>query len=196
EEKKYIAISTSEKYDSKKHNQYLDDQLTLCNITGDRNLYFGITPKFVKECMSGRFEDTVIIFMSCNGLKYGYHRTAEAFIDKGVKVFISWDGWIDPSDNDQTITLLLDYLIEKNNTIGEAVNNVPKCSSPFYGSCTLNYYPTFKVGDYRIPNYKEDNIAGNAELVIIAISSRARSKPKYAFQRRISSGQNSVKTIL
>ena len=126
--------------------------------------------------MSGIFEDTVIIFMSCNGLKHGYCRTAEAFIDRGAKVFISWDGWIAPSDNDQAITLLLDYLIEKNNTISEAVNNVPKCSSPFYGSCTLSYYPKSEVGDYRIPNYKEDNIAGNARLVMIAVSSRGRSK--------------------
>ena len=38
--------------------------------------------------MSGRFEDTVIILMSCNGLKQGYYETAKAFIEKGAKVLI------------------------------------------------------------------------------------------------------------
>jgi len=177
-ENKYIAISTSEKYDSTKYNQYSADQLTLCNITGDPNLYFAITPKFIKECMSGRFEDTVIIFMSCNGLKQGYTKTAETFVEKGAKAWISWNGWIDPSDNDHAITLLLDYLINKNNTISEAVNEVPSYFSPFYGPSALDYYPRPEVADYRIPNYKEVNIARDAGPAVITVFLRTKSKIK------------------
>jgi hypothetical protein len=194
----FIAICSSEKYIPGKYNQYSADQLTLCNITGDPKLYFAITPKFVEECMSGRFEDTVIIFMSCNGLKHGYYETAETFVEKGVKVFISWDGWIDSSDNDHAITLLLDYLIGKNNTINEAVTKVPPSPfSPFHVSSRLKYYPdNSEVANYRIPNYKQSNIAGNAGLAVIAIFIRGRSKLKHAFQFRISSNQNVVKSIL
>ena len=177
-ENKYIAISTSEKYDPTKYNQYSADQLTLCNITGDPNLYFAITPKFIEECMSGRFEDTVIIFMSCNGLKQGYTKTAETFVEKGAKAWISWNGWIDPSDNDHAITLLLDYLINKNNTINEAVNEVPSYFSPFYGPSALDYYPRPEVADYRIPNYKEANIASNAGPAVITVFLRTKSKLK------------------
>jgi hypothetical protein len=175
-ENKYIAISTSEKYDSKKYNQYSADQLTLCNITGDPNLYFAITPKFVEECMSGRFEDTVIVFMSCNGLKQGYTKTAETFVKKGAKAFISWNGWIDPSDNDNAITLLLDYLIIKNNTISEAVHKTPSYSSPIYGPSTLDYYPRPEVAGYHIQNYKEANIASDAGFAVIAVFLRTKSK--------------------
>lgn len=156
---KYIAISTSDKYGSKNYEQYLENgQLTLCNITG--YYYFGITPKFVEELMSGRFEDTVIIFMSCNGLKQDYYKTAETFEEKGVKVFISWDEWIDPSDNDNAGTLLLKYLINDNNTISNAVSKIPQYSSPYGPPSQLKYYPdTNDVRNYRIPDYKQSNTA-------------------------------------
>jgi hypothetical protein len=171
----YTAICSSERYEPGKYEQYSEDQLKLCNITGDPYLYFAITPYFIKECMSGNFEDTVIIFMSCNGLKKGYYKTAQAFIEKGVKVFISWDGWIDPSDNDHATALLLDYLINKNNTINEAVGNIPQYFSPFYGSSKLEYYP-LEVGNYHIPNYKQTNIANKADFVAIAISRKIKTK--------------------
>lgn len=177
-EYKYVAISTSEKYGSKNYEQYLDsNQLTLCNITDDPNLYFGITPKFIEECMSGRFEDTVIIFMSCNGLKQEYYKTAETFREKGVKVFISWTGWIDPSDNDHAITLLLHYLINENNTIHEAVDKIHSHFSPLWGPSQLDYYPTEpEVADYRIPNYKQNNVASNAGFAVTAILRKIKLK--------------------
>ena len=155
---KYIAISTSDKYGSKNYDQYLENgQLTLCNITG--YYYFGITPKFVKELMSGRFNDTVIILMSCNGLKQEYYKTAETFEEKGAKVFISWDGWIESSDNDNAITLLLQYLINENNTISNAVSKIPRYSSAF-GPSQLKHYPdTNDVRNYQIPDYKQSNTA-------------------------------------
>jgi len=164
---KYIAISTSDKYGSKNYDQYLENgQLTVCNITG--YLYFGITPKFVEEIVSGRFEDTVIIFMSCNGLKQEYYKTAKTFVEKGVKVFISWDGWIDPSDNDNAIAHLLDYLINKNNTIYDAVHKIPSYSSAFGPSQLTNYPDTNDVRNYRIPNYKQGNTA-RMEFAMMAI---------------------------
>lgn len=180
DENYFIAICSSEKYIPGKYEQYSADQLTLCNITGDPNLYFAITPKFVEECMSGKFEDTVIIFMSCNGLKQEYTKTAETFVKKGAKAWISWNGWIDSSDNDNAITLLLDYLINKNNTISEAVYKIPSFPS-FYGPSKLDYYPRPGVAHYRIPNYKEANTASNVGLAVIAVFLRTKSKLKYTF---------------
>jgi hypothetical protein len=164
---KYIAISTSDKYGSKNYDQYLENgQLTLCNITG--YYYFGITPKFIEELMRGRFEDTVIIFMSCNGLKQEYHKTAETFEEKGVKVFISWDGWIDPSDNDNAIAHLLDYLINKNDTVSEAVGKIPIFYSVF-GQSRLHYYPDPEVANYRIPDYRQNNVSSNVGFIVLTV---------------------------
>lgn len=168
-EDEYVAISTSEKYDSRKYRRYLDsEQLTLCNITGDPDLYFGITPKFVKECMKGRFPDTTIVLMSCNGLNNKYYETAEAFIRKGAKVLISWNGWITPEDNDQGITILLHYLINKNYSVSEAIEEVSSFDSPFYGPCSLDYNPRPEVADYHIPNYNEETVVSEANVAEIA----------------------------
>jgi len=156
---KFVAICSSEKYSSNKYNQYTSEQLTLCNITGDPNLYFAITPTFVKECMSGTFEDTVIVLMSCNGLKEGYYSTAEAFLAKGVKVLISWDGWISFADNDVAIPNLLHYLIDANNTIKEAFKKITTTyTSAEFGSATLKYEPS-SADDYRIPDYRQTSNA-------------------------------------
>jgi hypothetical protein len=164
----YVAICSSEKYEPGKYGQYSGDQLKLCNITGDPHFYFAITPYFIKECMSGSFEDTVIILMSCNGLKEGYYKTAEAFIEKGVKVFISWDGWIDPSVNDDAIAHLLDYLINNNDTVGVAVNKIPISYSLEFGQSELHYYPAGVAG-YQIPDYKQDNKSSNSGFMVLAV---------------------------
>jgi hypothetical protein len=151
------------------YDEYLNTgYLTLCNISGDASYYFGITPKFIRELMGGRFEDTVIIFMSCNGLKQEYNATAEAFREKGIKAFISWDGWIDPSDNDHAIALLLGYLINQNNTVSQAVNKIPKFFDPFYGPSSLDYYPT-NAADYIIPDYRQNTIESSVWFAAIPI---------------------------
>jgi hypothetical protein len=167
-EDEYVAICTSEKYSSEKYQHYLDSgQLTLCNITGDPNLYLGITPKFVKECMNGRFSDTVIVLMSCNGLRNGYYRTAETFIGEGVKAFISWDGWIAPHHNDQGITVLLHHLINENYSVSEAVEETPSFLT-FYGPCSLKYYPKKpEAANYHIPDCRENTEVSSVNVVAI-----------------------------
>jgi hypothetical protein len=167
--KNYVAICSSEKYEKGKYTQYSADQLTLGNITGDPYMYFAITPYFIKECMSGSFEDTVIIFMSCNGLNTTFYKTAETFAEKGVKVFISWDGWIDPSYNDVATAQLLDYLINENYTISEAVNKIPESPPSEFGKSKLQYYPDPEVADYRIPDYRQKNVSSNAGFIVMAV---------------------------
>jgi hypothetical protein len=167
-ESNFVAISSSEKYGSKNYDQYLESGLLILgNVSDNINYYFEITPKFIVECMNGRFEDTVIILMSCNGLKSDYYKTAETFIEKGVKAFISWDGWIASSDNDAGATLLLQHLISENKTIGAAVDEIPTYFSSF-GVSTLKYYPeTSDVANYHIPNYKQNTLSANATFAAI-----------------------------
>jgi hypothetical protein len=163
----YIAISTTDKYGSTNYDQYLENgQLTLCNITGDQTLYFGITPRFIEEIMTGRFQDTVVVLMSCNGLKQGYLKTAQAFEAKGAKVFISWDGWVGTSDNDYGTRLLLQYLINENDTVNVAVSRILPLNSPEFGPAKLQYYPqSLEVADYRIPDYREHNGPQHGALI-------------------------------
>ena len=174
----YTAICSSEKVVSGKYEQYSQEQLKACEITGDPFRYFAITPTFIKECMSGRFEGTVIILMSCNGLRQNYFKTAEAFIEKGVKVFIGWNWWINSSQNDHATTLLLQYLINESNTVIQAVSKV---NSYTYWGATLRYYPdTTEVANYRIPDYRQNNVTSDAALMRVMFSETKVSNLKLA----------------
>jgi hypothetical protein len=184
---KYVAISTSEVYDQQRESEYSEylynGQLTLCNITGDPQYYFAITPSFITEVMSGRFDDTVIILMSCNGLAWGYDSTAQAFEQKGAKVFISWDWWTNSTKNDNAIALLLKYLIDDNDTIEQAVLKIPPQYNPEYGPnpstglpySTLTYDPISNdVSDYHIPDYKQNNSASSTGSMAIVILKKTK----------------------
>ena len=153
---KYVAISTSDRWDLTSYDQYIQNgQLTLCNITGDPYLYFAINPRFITEVMAGRFEDTLIIMMSCNGLNANYTEMAKALQDKGAKVLISWDGWIGSADNDDATAHLLTYLVE-NDTVSDAVSKVHEYSSHEFGPSKLCYYPNIpEASNYRIPDYRD-----------------------------------------
>ncbi|MGQ9624689.1 MAG: hypothetical protein ACUVT9_04890 [Candidatus Bathycorpusculaceae bacterium] len=176
----YIAISSSEKVVPGKYEQYSQEQLKACEIRSDPVHYFAITPAFVRECMSGRFEDTVIILMSCNGLNQTCIKTAETFIEKGVKVFISWNQWINSSQNDHATTLLLQHLINENKTVREAVSKVNFYT---YWGALLDYYPhTPEVEEYLIPDYRQSSITGTAALVTNAFFRKRKSKLKLACQ--------------
>jgi hypothetical protein len=174
----YVAISTTDKEGSINTDEYLrngQQTLTLCNITGDPILYYAITPEFIQEVMPGAFHDTVIVLMSCNGLKQGYLRTAQAFQAKGATVVISWDGWVDPSNNDLGGTLLLQRLIDGNDSVTVAINNT-SFFSPEFGWASLQYYPqSLKVGNYQIPDYRQDTLHDG---LMTSTSFRKTEKPQ------------------
>jgi hypothetical protein len=156
---KFIAISTSENNDTADYPQYSNGELTLCRILGDPRLYFAITPKFISQVMNGRFNDTVIILMSCNGLKEGYTETAKALQEKGAKAIISWDGWIENLNNDETTDHLLNYLINESDTIQQAVDKIPQQQST-QGPSELHFFPgDTETAGYQIPNYNNKTVA-------------------------------------
>ena len=171
---KYVAISTSDRELLTSYDQYMQNgQLTLCNITGDPYLYFAINPRFIREVMSGRFDDTVIMMMSCNGLKAGYTETAAAFQEKGARVLISWDGWISSADNDDATAHLLNYLVAENNTVNDAVGKIPEYSSHEFGSSVLRYSPVVPAaGNYQIPDYREGAQAKTQSMATTAYTER------------------------
>jgi hypothetical protein len=171
----FIAVSTSEVYDpsSKEHSNYLDNgQATLCKIAGDPKSYVAVTPRFIKDVMIGKFEDTVLILMSCNGLKEGYHDTAKALQEKGARAVISWDGWVDSSVNDNAIDLFLQHLITENDTVKQAVDKIPRQDSTWEPFGTwLGYYPDApEAADYHIPDYRENQTTSNIVFALMMTS--------------------------
>ncbi len=173
-----LGLFTSELFDESKYDTpsapYYDDVLNervvQAYFPDDPTRYFAIAPRFIEKY--GNLQNTTIIMMGCDGLKY--NKTAEAFIKKGAKVCIGWNGLVSTCHTDHATTRLLQHLVQKD-TIGEAVEKTRKevgtektyVSDQGYES-ELKYYPE-NAGSYipktilRILDIK--NLGANAALV-------------------------------
>lgn len=139
-----LAIFTNEKWSDAKAsttylNDILNDRLARVRVEENSTSYFGITPNFIKA-MNGRFEDTLIIMMGCDGTTT--QSMAEAFIQIGAKVYIGWDGPVIPQYIDVATIKLLEHLVLEKQTIPEAITRtVDEVGKDPYYQSTLRYYP-------------------------------------------------------
>lgn len=138
-----VDLFTSELYNETKaiedyYGDVLDDRVVKAYFTSGGPSYFGISPKFVEH--SGQFDNATIVMMGCDGLTY--NTMAEAFIKKGAKVYIGWDGPVTSAHSDKaTVHLLRTLVTEKQtvtNAITETMNQVGL--DPSFG-CKLSFYP-------------------------------------------------------
>ena len=116
----FVAFFTSENFTNLRHvSEQMDMRLVYVKFQDIETFYFGITPLFVTGSMEGKFNDTVIIAMGCDGLRYD--TMAEAFIQKGAKAFISWNGSVSIDHTDEATVSLLRHLITEHQTVEDAV---------------------------------------------------------------------------
>jgi hypothetical protein len=139
-----LALFTWELLDSRKHaNEQLTDQVQgvafLPYRPGDKS-YFGVVPKFIRSSVNGEFSNSIIIAMGCNGLTYT--DMAQAFIEKGARAYIGWNGSVSAPHTDQATARLLQHLIAEKQTIKQAVDETMNevGPDPVYNSL-LTYYP-------------------------------------------------------
>jgi hypothetical protein len=183
-----VVLFTSERYSLNKYEyEQLIDRVGAVAYSREESekgiAYFGILPKFVKYSMKQTFDNTTIIMMGCDGLMYT--PMAEAFVKKGAKVYIGWNGPVSASHTDQATTQLLQHLITEKQTIKQAVENTKNevGPDPADGSILL-YYPNTLVDNYIIPN-----VASNLILNDAAISGYAHVRRHVNCLRR---GKNSL----
>jgi len=148
-----VVFFSSEEYSNVRHISEQGDMRVVYVNFPDAHTggYFGITPLFVKQSMKGRFNNTVVIAMGCEGLKHT--NMAEAFKEKGAKAYISWNGSVSAQHTDEATACRLRNLIVENNAIGEAVTKTMKEVGPDpLDNSTLLFYPdTAEVRSYVIP---------------------------------------------
>jgi len=174
-----LGLFTSEPYDKTKYvyDQLADRLVGAAYSEEDREMriiYFGISPLFVTQNMKGRFENTIIIMTGCEGLTYP--TMAEAFIQKGAKVYIGWDKAIFFSHTDAATIHLLQHLLIEKLTLKKSVQETLKevGFDPAYNS-VLIYYP-LEAGDYTIQN----NIGSQVIVsTIVEIKHKELSKTRY-----------------
>jgi len=116
----WVTLVTSDSYDKAWYRKELEKQrLSRVSYYKDGPQYFGIMPAFIKSSTKGDFPDTTIIIMGCDGLKSD--TMAEAFVEKGAKAVVAWDGLVSSEHTDAATERLLQHLLIDELTIQEAV---------------------------------------------------------------------------
>lgn len=145
-----LSFFTSEQYNPTSYTfEQLTDQVTqvapieIPAPTGRNQTYLGVTPSIMK----GRFQNTIIIAMSCSSFD---PHSAETLIQRGAKAYFGWRNWVGLSRTDRAIVYLLEHLLIKKQTIEQAVTETMNRVGPDreYNS-TLEYYPP-EAGNYTI----------------------------------------------
>ncbi len=126
EKERTLTIFTAEPYSKHK---YVYDQLRhriargrLENPAKDDPGCLAITDKFVRFSMKGSFDGALVINMGCTGIRGG----ASAFLEKGARAYVGWDGKVSASHTDRAVVQLLKRLLVKRQTIGDAVAQTMK----------------------------------------------------------------------
>jgi len=155
-----VTLFTSERASQTKYvYEQLTDQLLGVSFSKDERekgiIYFGIPPLFVTQAMKGRFQNTIVIMMGCEGLDNPL--MAMAFVEKGAKVYVSWNQAVSASHTDLATTRLLQHFLMEKLTLKESVQETFKevGADPAYESLLI-YYP-LEVGEQTI-----ENIAGES----------------------------------
>jgi hypothetical protein len=148
---------TSQPYSKTQYvNEQLTDQVKIAYpqmttqefSSGNYPKYFAIGSEFVEATSETRLGNTTIIAMGCDGLTYP--RMAEAFVEKGAKAYMGWDGSVTSEYTDRATTNLLKHLIQDKQIMQQAVENTMKEVRPDSESrSTLSYYP-LEVGEQII----------------------------------------------
>ncbi len=118
-ETEYVSLFTGEPHTPGKYPDEELNRLGRARYYEDADPLFGIGPDFITDSMEGRFDDTLIIMMGCDGLRS--QRTAQAFLDKGAQAFVSWTQPVSASHTDATTQRLLERLLIEGQPTSEAV---------------------------------------------------------------------------
>jgi hypothetical protein len=145
-----VSLFTSENYSYTKYIwEQLTDQLVMASrMMPEPPYYFAITPKFVTSSIKGKFQNSIIIMMGCEGLEDS--SMAKAFVERGARVYIGWSGSVLASHTDIAVMRLLQHLILERQPVKKAVKNAMReiGPDPTYKSVMV-YYP-LEAGNYKI----------------------------------------------
>lgn len=102
--------------------------------------FFGLRPAFISWSLEGRFEDSTVVMMGCDGLRSD--TLARAFVGRGVGTFISWSEPVSAPHTDAATERLLELMVVEGVPVAEAVHQTMDelGPDPAYGG-ELAYYP-------------------------------------------------------
>ena len=118
--REYVSLFTGESFAEGKYRREIGGgRVGVATYYEGGSQVFGISPKFIESSMNGSFDGATVILMGCDGLRS--HETAEAFLGRGARAFVSWSGPVSAAHTDAATERLLEHLLLDGITVQEAV---------------------------------------------------------------------------
>jgi hypothetical protein len=135
-----ISLFTNEPYSETKYAQeQAQGRLGAAFYEEGGPEIFGVLAGFIANSMKGRFDDTVVVMMGCDGLSND--EAAKAFIEKGASTYISWSEFVSASHTDAATDRLLEHLLDEGLPPWQAVaaTMAEVGPDPYYGAILKSY---------------------------------------------------------
>ena len=118
-----VWFFTGEEYSQDKYvlEQLVDEVHPARPSLGSERL-FAVGADFVNHFMVDRFRGSVVMVMGCDGIRST--DLAEAFVDNGARLYISWDGPVTLEHTDRAFRRLIVAVVEEGVEAEEAVSLV------------------------------------------------------------------------
>jgi hypothetical protein len=95
---------------------------------GSQDDLFGIVPSFIDRSMAGKFNNTLVIMMGCDGLRSAV--SGEAFLAKGASALVSWSKPVSANQTDTATQILLDKVFTHGQAVASAVEDTAREVGP------------------------------------------------------------------
>jgi hypothetical protein len=117
----WVTLFTVDPYDTSAYrSEQTRQRLSKVSYFKGGPAYFGVMPSFIKSSAKGDFQGATIIMMGCDGLVTD--SMAEAFVEKGAKAVVAWDGLVSSEHTDAATESLLQHLLIDGLTLQEAIS--------------------------------------------------------------------------
>lgn len=114
-----ISLCTGEPLSKAYPKERNSGQLGGFETLGTERLFFSVRGEFFARSASGKFPQSVIVIMGCEGLRIP--RTAEIFLDLGAQAVIGWNDQISTNVMDASAAAFLEAWLRQRQTLKAAV---------------------------------------------------------------------------
>jgi hypothetical protein len=132
----WLYIYSGEKYTQDKYvfEQLAGDVKRGNTFDESEAPYFALNSKFLGELASDDLDGTTLILMGCNGSANEF--VVQDFFQKGIKAYVSWDGYVDLPHSDKATLRLVEAIYSEGLSPQAAVEKVNNevGSDPFFKS--------------------------------------------------------------
>jgi len=136
----FLYLFSGERYSESKYTVEQLSGSVRKGVTFEGEEYFAINSVFLGADEQGGLKDSTVILTGCNGT--GDYYSIQRLLEKGVKEYVAWTGYVDLSHSDEVTLALVKALYLEKLGVKEAVEKAMRelGPDPTYKSI-LEYFP-------------------------------------------------------